>query len=194
MCSALCGLELYSQGMKDMSDLIVVGFDDTEKADRALTKMVSLSKEHLVELEDAVIVVRNEEGKVHIKQSVNLTALGATSGLVTGGLWGALVGLLFLNPLAGFAIGGALGAGTGALSGSLSDYGIDDDFIKSLSETIPNNFSALFVLLRKFQPEKVLKELEDSNFKGKVLRTSLSPEQEQKLQDALSKTDLNKSA
>jgi len=124
-----------------MSDLIVVGFSDTEKADRALTKMVSLSKEHLVELEDAVIVVRNEQGKIHIKQSVNLTALGATSGLVTGGLWGALVGLLFLNPLAGFAIGGALGAGTGALSGSLSDYGIDDDFIKSLSETIPNNSS-----------------------------------------------------
>lgn len=192
MCSALCGLELYSQGMKDMSDLIVVGFDDTEKADRALTKMVSLSKEHLVELEDAVIVVRNNEGKVHIKQSVNLTALGATSGLVTGGLWGALVGLLFLNPLAGFAIGGALGAGTGALSGSLSDYGIDDDFIKSLSETIPNNSSALFVLLRKFQPEKVLKELEDSNFKGKVLRTSLSPEQEEKLQAALSQTSLTK--
>ena len=103
-------------------------------------------------------------------------------------MWGALVGLLFLNPLAGFAIGGALGAGTGALSGSLSDYGIDDDFIKSLSETIPNDSSALFVLLRKFQPEKVLKELEDSDFKGKVLRTSLSPEQEQKLQDALSQT------
>ena len=177
-----------------MSDLIVVGFEDTEKADRALTKMVSLSKEHLVELEDAVVVVRNEEGKIHIKQSVNLTAVGATSGLVTGGLWGALVGLLFLNPLAGFAIGGALGAGTGALSGSLSDYGIDDDFIKSLSETIPNNSSALFVLLRKFQPEKVLKELEDSDFKGKVLRTSLSPEQEQKLQDALSKTTATASA
>ncbi|WP_203009466.1 DUF1269 domain-containing protein [Pseudomonas paraversuta] len=171
-----------------MSDLIVVGFSDTEVADRALTKMVSLSKEHLVELEDAVIVVRNADGKIHIKQSVNLTALGATSGLVTGGLWGALVGLLFLNPLAGFAIGGALGAGTGALSGSLSDYGIDDQFIKSLSETIPNDSSALFLLLRKFQPEKVLQELEDSNFKGKVLRTSLSPEQEQKLQDVLSKT------
>ena len=70
-----------------MSDLIVVGFSDTEKADRALTKMVSLSKEHLVELEDAVIVVRNAEGKIHIKQSVNLTAIGATSGLVCGAHW-----------------------------------------------------------------------------------------------------------
>ena len=170
-----------------MSDLIVVGFPDTETADRALTNLASLGKEHLVELEDAVIVVRNAEGKVHIKQSVNLKALGATSGLVTGGLWGALVGLLFLNPLAGFVIGGAAGAGMGALSGSMADYGIDDDFIKNLSETIPKDSSALFVLLRKFQPEKVLQELEQSDFKGKVLRTSLSPEQEEKLQQALSK-------
>ena len=169
-----------------MSDLIVVGFPDTETADRALTKLASLGNEHLVELEDAVIVVRNAEGKVHIKQSVNLKALGATSGLVTGGLWGALVGLLFLNPLAGFVIGGAAGAGMGALSGSMADYGIDDDFIKNLSETIPKDSSALFVLLRKFQPEKVLQELEQSDFKGKVLRTSLSPEQEAKLQQALS--------
>ena len=74
----------------------------------------------------------------------------------------------------------------GALSGSMADYGIDDDFIKNLSETIPKDSSALFVLLRKFQPEKVLQELEQSDFKGKVLRTSLSPEQEAKLQQALS--------
>ena len=169
-----------------MSDLIVVGFSDSGTADRALSELVALSKDYLVEMEDAVIVVRNAEGKLHIKQSVNLTAIGATSGLVTGGLWGALVGLLFLNPLAGFAIGGALGAGAGALSGSLSDFGIDDKFIKELGDTIPNNSSALFVLLRKFQPEKVVNELEKQGFVGKVLRTSLSPEQEQKLQQALS--------
>ena len=169
-----------------MSDLIVVGFSDTQTADRALTELVSLSKEYLVELEDSVIVTRNGEGKLHVKQSVNLTAIGATSGLVTGGLWGAVVGLLFLNPLAGFAIGGALGAGAGALSGSLSDYGIDDKFIKNLGETIPNNSSALFVLLRKYQPERVLEELQKAGFEGKVLRTSLSLEQEKKLQEALS--------
>lgn len=70
-----------------MSDLIVVGFPDSGTADRALSELVALSKEYLVELDDAVIVVRNAEGKIHIKQSVNLTAIGATSGLVTGGLW-----------------------------------------------------------------------------------------------------------
>ncbi|MBD9649290.1 DUF1269 domain-containing protein [Ensifer sp. ENS09] len=167
-----------------MSDLIVVGFDSPEEADRVLVRLAGLKKEYLIDLEDAVVVVRDTEGKVHLKQSLNLTAVGATSGLLSGSLWGGLVGLLFLNPLAGFAIGGALGAGAGALSGSLSDYGIDDEFIKSLGNTIPNNSSALFILVRKVQPEKVLAEFPD--LRGRVLKTSLSPEQEQKLQEALS--------
>jgi uncharacterized membrane protein len=177
---------LSVQGENDMSDLIVVGFDSTEEADKVLLKLNTLKKEYLIDLEDAVVVVRDESGKVHLKQSMNLTAIGATSGLLSGSLWGGLVGLLFLNPLAGFAIGGAIGAGTGALSGSLADYGIDDDFIKSLGETIPNNSSALFVLVRKVQPEKVLAEF--SGLRGKVLKTSLSPDQEAKLQAALSNT------
>jgi uncharacterized membrane protein len=63
------------------------------------------------------------------------------------------------------------------------DYGINDDFIKSLGGTIPNNSSALFILVRKAQPERVLAEL--SGITGKVLRTSLSPDQERKLQEAL---------
>ena len=156
-----------------MSELVVVGFDGTEVADRVLLKLAGLKKEYLVDLEDAVVVVRDEDGKVHLKQSVNLTAIGASSGFLSGGLWGGLVGLLFLNPLAGFAIGGAIGAGTGALAGSLTDFGIDDDFIKSLGETIPNGSSALFVLIRKVQPEKVLAEFE--GLRGRVIKTSLSP-------------------
>ena len=167
-----------------MSQLIVVGFDSPEEADRVLVRLAGLKKEYLIDLEDAVVVVRDTEGKVHLKQSLNLTAVGATSGLLSGSIWGGLVGLLFLTPLAGFAIGGALGAGAGALSGSLTDYGIDDEFIKSLGNTIPNNSSALFILVRKVQPEKVLAEFPD--LRGRVLKTSLSPEQEQKLQAALS--------
>ena len=140
----------------------------------------------IFDLEDAVVVVRDGDGKVNLKQSINLTSLGASSGLVSGGLFGSLIGLLFLNPLAGFAIGGAMGAGVGALSGALSDYGINDDFIKSLGETLPNNSSALFVLVRKVQPEKVLAEL--SGVEGKILKTSLSPDQEKRLQQALSRS------
>lgn len=167
-----------------MSDLIVIGFDAPDEADKVLVKLNGMKKEYLIDLEDAVVVVRDEKGKVHLKQSMNLMAIGASSGLLSGALWGGLVGLLFLNPLAGFAIGGAVGAGAGALSGSLADYGIDDNFIKSLGETIPNNSSALFILVRKVQPEKVLAELD--GLRGRVLKTSLSPEQEKKLQEALS--------
>ena len=162
-----------------MSDLIVVGFDTPDEADKVLVKLAGLKKEYLIDLEDAVVVVRDEAGKVHLKQSLNLTAIGASTGLLSGALWGGLVGLLFLNPLAGFAIGGAVGAGAGALSGSLSDYGIDDNFIKSLGDTIPNNSSALFVLVRKVQPEKVMAEFQ--GLRGRVLKTSLSPEQEKRL-------------
>ncbi len=166
-----------------MSELIAVGFKDAEEADRVLLRLAKLKKEYLLDLEDAVVVIRDEAGKVHLKQSINLTTAGATTGFVSGSLWGTLVGLLFLNPFAGFVLGGAIGVGAGALSGSLSDYGINDNFIKSLGETIPVNSSALFILVRKAQPEKVLAEL--SGVKGKVLRTSLSPDQEKKLQEAL---------
>jgi uncharacterized membrane protein len=94
------------------------------------------------------------------------------------------VGLLFLNPLVGFALGTMVGAGTGALAGALTDYGINDDFIRELAKTLKPNSSAIFILVRKMQPEKVLNEL--SRFPGRVLRTSLSPEQEARLQEALS--------
>jgi uncharacterized membrane protein len=98
-------------------------------------------------------------------------------------MWGTLIGLLFLNPLAGLLTGAAFGAGTGALSGALVDYGIDDEFIRSLGATIEPGSSALFVLVRRVTPDKVLPELRP--FGGTVLRTSLSTEQEERLRQAL---------
>ena len=89
-----------------------------------------------------------------------------------GPCWGALVGILFLNPLAGMALGAIAGAGAGALSGRLADYGIRDDFIKNLSQTIPEGSSALFVLFKSVTEDKVLPEIEP--YKPRVLKTSLS--------------------
>jgi uncharacterized membrane protein len=167
-----------------MAELVVVAFDDVAEADRALTELARLQKEYLVDLEDAVVAIRQPDGKVNLKQSINLVGVGAASGGVSGALWGSLVGLLFLNPLAGMAVGGLVGAGSGALSGSLVDYGINDDFIRRIGETLQPNTSALFVLVRKAQPEKVMNEL--SGFRGRVIRSSLSPDQEKRLQEALS--------
>ncbi len=168
-----------------MSSLVVLGFDGIHTADEVLNKLRSLQKEYLIDLEDACVVERERNGKVYIKQAVNLAALGAAAGGSRGALWGALVGLLFLNPLAGMAIGAITGAGAGALSGSLTDYGIRDDFVKKLGETIPEGSSALFVLFKRVNEDKVLPELEP--YKPRVLKTSLSNEAEQRLKAELSK-------
>jgi len=166
-----------------MSELVVLGFDKPNEADAILNRLVSLEKEYLIDLEDAVVAIRDSSGKVRLKQSVNLISMGAARGGLSGALWGTLVGLLFLNPLAGMVLGGAVGAGSGAISGSVTDYGIDDKMIMKLAETIPENSSALFLLIRKMQPEKVLAEFKDTP--ARVVRTSLSPDQETKLRDAL---------
>jgi len=167
-----------------MAELVVVAFEDPNEADRALTELKRMQKEYLIDLEDAVIAIRDSDGKLQLKQSVDLVGAGAASGGLWGAMWGSLVGLLFLNPLLGLISGAALGAGAGALSGKLSDYGIDDDFIRNLGQTLKENSSALFVLVRKAQPDKVLNEI--SWFRGKVIRSSLSPQQEERLQAALS--------
>ena len=168
-----------------MSNLVVFDFDGIHTADEVLNKLRSLQKEYLIDLEDACVVEREKGGKIHIKQAVNLTALGASAGGLRGAMWGMLVGLLFMNPLAGMAVGAIAGAGAGALSGSLADYGIRDDFIKKLAETIPEGSSALFVLFRNVTEDKVFPEIEP--YKPRVLKTSLSNEAEAKLKAAVSK-------
>lgn len=170
-----------------MSTLVVLGFDGMHAADEVLNKVRSLQKQYLIDLEDACVVERDKTGKIHIKQAVNLTAIGAASGGSWGAMWGTLVGLLFLNPLAGMAIGALAGAGTGALSGSLADYGIDDNFVKKLGQTIPEGSSALFVLVKSATVDKVLPEIEP--YKPRILTTSLSTEKEKELMVALSKIE-----
>jgi len=167
-----------------MSEFIAIAFDSPTQADETLSRLQHLQREYLVDLEDAVVAIRNPDGKVHLKQSMNLAGAGAASGGLSGVLWGGLVGLLFLNPIAGMVLGGAVGAGSGALAGSLVDYGIDDDLIREIAQAITPNSSALFLLVRKAQPEKVLAELGD--IQGKIIRSSLSAEDEKKLQDAIS--------
>jgi uncharacterized membrane protein len=121
------------QGERFMSDLIVIGYEDKFKAEEVRTQLLKLQKEYLIDLEDAVVAVKNDEGKVKLHQIYNLTAAGALS----GGFWGSLIGLIFLNPLLGLAAG----AGAGALSGALTDVGINDDFMKDLAATFKNGSS-----------------------------------------------------
>jgi uncharacterized membrane protein len=159
-----------------MSTLVVVGYDDPFKAEEMRIALQKLRKDYLLDLEDAVVAVKDENGKVKLHQPVNLTAAGA----LNGGFWGSLVGLLFMNPLLGLAVG----ATSGALSGSLLDIGINDDFMKELAATMKPKSSALFILVRSMTADKVLDEVAGTG--GTVLKSSLNHEDEAKLQAALS--------
>lgn len=98
-----------------MSDLIVIAFDDEASAFDVRAELVRMQQDYLLQLEDAVVVTR-KDGEVQLHQPVNMTAIGAAGGT----MWGALIGLIFLNPLAGAAIGGLGGRSPGgsAISGS----------------------------------------------------------------------------
>ncbi|MCC0064585.1 MAG: DUF1269 domain-containing protein [Defluviimonas sp.] len=160
-----------------MSDLVIITFPEEATAFEARAALVKMQREYLIEMEDAVVVTRKPEGGVQLHQVLNLTAAGA----VSGGFWGTLIGLLFLNPL----IGAAAGAGAGALSGYLSDIGINDDDLKKLGENLPQGGAALGVLIRKMTADKVLEGLKEFAGKGHVLRSSLSHEQEARLEAVL---------
>ncbi len=159
-----------------MSDLVVIAFKEEHTAFEMRAKLVKLQKEYLLEMEDVVVVTKDEKGKVKLHQAVNLTAAGAAGGT----FWGMLIGLIFLNPL----VGAVIGAGAGALSGKLSDIGINDDFMKELGKTLTPGASAIFVLVRKVTTDKVLEGIKE--FKGKVLKTSLTIDKEEALQKFLS--------
>src|SRR5210317_511345 len=158
-----------------MSDLVVIGFDDEHTAFEMRATLAKLQKEYLIEMEDVVVVTKDDKGKVKLHQAVNLTAAGAMGGT----FWGMLIGMIFLNPLAGAAIG----AGAGALSGKLRDIGISDKFMKELGESFKPGTSALCVLVRKATPDKVLEGLKQ--FKGTVIQTSLTKDKEDELRQVL---------
>jgi len=161
-----------------MSTLVVVSYDQEFQAEEVRLKLRKLQKDYLIDLEDAVVATKDAKGKVKLHQALNLTGAGALS----GGFWGALIGLIFMMPL----LGAAVGASAGAISGALTDVGIDDAFMKNLASQMQPGGSVLFVLAHGATPDKVLEELQGTG--GKILKTSLTHEDEAKLQAALSGT------
>jgi uncharacterized membrane protein len=158
-----------------MSDLVVVAFPTEEKAEEVRTKLLELQQEYLIELGDAVIAVKQPNGRIKLNQLFHPTAAGAAG----GALWGTLIGMLFLMPLAGTA----LGAAAGALGGALTDVGIDDGFMKQAAQSLQSGNAALFLLIRKMTADKVLAALQGVG--GTVLRTSFDHTKEEALRQAL---------
>jgi uncharacterized membrane protein len=157
-----------------MSELVVLAFDNEQGALRARDKLLDIQKRRMLQLADAAVVVRQQDGKVKVKQLTSLVGGGAFG----GAFWGLLVGLLFAVPWMGLA----LGAAAGAAIGGLTDHGVDDKFIKEVADTIQPSHSALFLLIHTGDLATWLDELKP--FDPTVLKTSLSQEDEAKLQAA----------
>jgi uncharacterized membrane protein len=158
-----------------MSDLIAIAYPDMQTAETVRDKLLALTVERSIELEDAVVVDRGADGKVKLHQAHNTAAAGAVGGAV----WGGLIGLLFLAPLLGMAVGAAAGGAVG----SRSDVGVSDDFLKNLGEKLQPGGAALIVLVRKVTPDKVLPEIQP--YGGEVLQTSLDDASEERLRELL---------
>ncbi len=158
-----------------MSTLVAIAYPDADTAERVRGELVQATKEHLLQLEDAVVVVHEPDGKIKLHQAMSTTGAGAAG----GALWGGLIGLIFLAPLFGMAIGAA----SGALAGKVSDVGVNDDFMKQLGAKLPPGAAALIMLGRAEAPDRVLERVKP--YGGEVIQTSLDTEQEERLRSAL---------
>lgn len=157
-----------------MSELIVLGFDSEAAADEFGTKLAQMQNDLIIQLNDAAEVVRDEKGKPHVKHGQKLVGYGALG----GAFWGMLFGLLFLVPFLGLAIG----AGMGALFGKLGKTGIDQKVLSQMGDAVQPGQAGWFLLVEKMTEDKFLAAVEGS--KARVVRTSLSNEQEEALKEA----------
>lgn len=158
-----------------MSDLVVIAFPSEARAEEVRQKILEMQKDYLIELGDAAIAIKQADESVKLNQLINTTAAGAVSGT----FWGTLIGLIFLMPLAGAAIGAA----SGAIGGMLTDIGINDVFMKEVAASLQPGNAALFLLIRKLTTDKVLDDLKGIG--GTVLRTSFDHTKEEALRAAL---------
>jgi uncharacterized membrane protein len=161
-----------------MSDLIVIGYPDEQTAQRAWAELTQLQRDYLIDLEDAAIVHRDRDGKLHVTTPAHhAVAWGTLSGL----FWGVLIGLLLLGPLA--PVVGAAGGIMGAAIGAGTDLGIKDDFRQRVQELVQPGTSALLIVARRITPDKFTEALRP--YGGTVLKTSLPHDAEQQLMKAL---------
>lgn len=166
-----------SEGGSDASgSLVAVSFDEPLKAQEALLAAMRLQGHGRLDLEDAAIVTRAPNGRVRVAQTRDVSA---TQGAAAGSWWGLIAGLFVGGPL----IGAALGAGLGGLFAKLRDIGIDDDEMKRMGEELDEGHAALFLLVRDCHLVHCLAEAR--RFDGTLLHTTLDPDTETKVREAL---------
>ncbi len=157
-----------------MSEMMVLGFENEAAADEFGLKLAQMQKDMIVELQDAAEVVRDPDGKPHVKHGHSLVGIGAMG----GAFWGMLIGLLFFMPFLGLAIGAAWGA----LFGKLGETGIDRQVLEQMGDAIPPGKAGWFLVLGQVTEDKFEAAIKGTN--ATVVRTNLSEEQEKQLKEA----------
>ncbi len=157
-----------------MATITVLKFKTADGAEKTLDLVKNLAKQQLINLHDAAIVTWPEgKDRPKTRQLTNLAGVGA----LDGAFWGMLFGLIFFMPFFGMAIGAAMGA----LAGKFSDYGIDDDFIKSVRQEVTEGTSALFLMTSDAVVDKVADAFEGIEFE--LIASNLTREQEEQLRE-----------
>jgi uncharacterized membrane protein len=177
-----------------MAELIVVGFKkDMYRASEVLNTLQDMNDSWVVDLNDAVAVYRDYNGKLRVDQSYQMTT---GEGAAWGGLLGGLIGAALAAPftagasaaaaIAAAAIGGStLGVGAGALGASSwkEDFGISEDFVARVGTMVQPGDSAIFALLRTIDRKLVADQFR--GYGGTILSTTLSAEQQAKVEETL---------
>ena len=158
-----------------MSHLIAIVFEDIDEAGRVRETIRKGQHADYISLDDSAIVVKDENGKIHVKNQMDR---GLAIGTVGGGFLGLLLGGIFF-PVAGLLVGAA----GGALVGASMDMGIQRKFVQQVADDLQPGTSALFVVVAQADPNIALGILRQH--KGTVYHTSLDPDQEQRIRDAL---------
>jgi uncharacterized membrane protein len=160
-----------------MATLVAIGYPDETTAEEAQKTVQQLQSELIIQASQVAAISRDRQGDYHVH--TNYGAAGTGAGAMWGGFWGLLFGLLFFIPFAGLAVG----AGMGALFGHFGEKGIDKAFQQEVRDHLQPGTSALFLIIQQVTEDKAVAALE--KFGGTVLRTSLSEEDEKRLQAAL---------
>jgi uncharacterized membrane protein len=159
-----------------MNTLTVWCFATPEAADAALPLMVTAVTDGRADVDDSALVSWPPGRR---KPSARQLGGLARPARLWGGFWGLLLGLIFLTPLAG----PTFGAAAGALAGSLSDFGVEDHFVRDVRAAVTPGTSAVFVVSTATSAERLAGAL--ATLEVQTLSSRLSPEQEQRLREAL---------
>lgn len=134
--------------------VVLAVFEDDEAGAEAYQDLHRAEKNKQIELENTVLVSKDDEGKIHFKEDAEKMATEVGLGALVGGALGILAG-----PPGVIALG-AIGAALGGLSARLDDVGFDDTRIKRLGESLEPGKSAIVAVLEGKYSKQLVEQFE----------------------------------